>query len=260
LDLVVAIVGDEGIGPSTSATRTQRSTDELVPEKQNRFVLERNTSIHYNSTMSLRIDNLKIINIKFLRGQGYSLPEISNKLNVSKSSVLRYIKDVEILPEYLSDWAGKRGGSRKKRLLKEAQAFEEGKNLVDKLSKKDKMLYLSALYWAEGTKKDFSLSNTDPNLIFVFVKCLRDVFDLDDSRLLISVRIYEDIDKDKSLEFWARIVGISKDKMRGVNIINGSKLGKLEYGMCRVRISKGGDILKKIKGINSAVFESLMAL
>lgn len=201
---------------------------------------------------------LKIITqIKFLRTQGYSLPEVSRKLSVSRTSVLRHIKDVEILPEFLSEWAGKRGGSRKIRLYKEAQAFEEGKKFVDKLSEREKKLLLCALYWAEGTKSDFSLSNTDPNLIYVFVRCMRDVFKLDDDKFFINVRLYEDLDKDKCLEFWSNIVKIPKENLKGVNILPGKKKGKLIYGMCRVRIARGGDLLKQIMGINKAVFESL---
>lgn len=195
--------------------------------------------------------------IKFLRSRGYSLPEISREVRVSKNSVLRYIKNVQILPEYLSEWAGKRGGSRKIRLLKEAKAFEDGKKFVGSLSKREKMLFLAALYWAEGTKLDFSLSNTDPNLVKVFVECMREVFELKNDQFYINVRLYEDLDRDKSLSFWSEVVKIPKENLKGVNILLGKKKGKLEYGMCRVRIAKGGDLLKKIKGINRAVFESM---
>lgn len=204
-----------------------------------------------------RINSEKIEKIRFLRSQGRSLPEISNEVKVSRTSVLRYIKNVQILPEYLSEWAGKRGGSRKIRLRKEAQALEEGKKFIDRLSKREKMLFLCALYWAEGTKKDFSLSNTDPNLVKVFVECMRDVFNLEDDKFFINVRLYEDLDKEKSLEFWSKVVKIPKENLKGVNILVGKKKGKLEYGMCRVRIARGGDLLKKIMGTNRAVFESL---
>ena len=204
-----------------------------------------------------RITQEKIEKIKFLRRRGYSLPEISKEMSVSKTSVLRYIKNVQILPEFLSEWAGKRGGSRKIRLKKEAQAYVGGKKFVGNLAKREKLLFLSALYWAEGTKKDFSLSNTDPNLISVFVECLRDVFNIENDKLCINIRLYEDLDKEKSLNFWSRVVRIPKEEIKGFNILQGKKKGKLEYGMCRVRIVKGGDILKKIKGINRAIFESL---
>ncbi len=195
--------------------------------------------------------------IKLLRTQGYSLPEISDAVQIPKSTVFCYIKGVEILPEYIDQWMGKRGGSKKIKILKEQNALKEGKKLVGKLTNKEKMLFISALYWGEGSKGDFGLSNTDPRLIRLFVECLRGVFEIKNERLRVSVRIYEDLDREKCLLFWSEIVGIPKEEFVNVNVLSGKKKGKLEYGMCRVRVTKGADLLKKITGINKAVFEQM---
>lgn len=192
-----------------------------------------------------------------LRQQGYSIPEISNLVPVSKTTILRYVHGVEILPEYLKNWAGKRGGSKKKKLIKLEKAFEDGKKIVGEMSKKEKLLFLSALYWAEGSKKDFSLSNTDPGLIKVFISGIRDCLGIDDSRIRISIRLYEDLDPEICLTFWSSITEIPKDDFVNIDVLVGKKKGKLKYGMCRVRVLKGGDILKKIMGINKAIYENL---
>lgn len=194
--------------------------------------------------------------IRYLRRKGSSLPEISATLGVPKTTVFRYTKDVEILPQFRDILRSKRGGSKKRKQIKELQALEEAKQFMH-LSDREKLLLISALYWGEGTKKDFGLSNTDPNLIKIFVSGLRQVLGVTDDRLGISVRIYEDLDKDKCLTFWSAIVGIPKDRFVGVNILIGKKKGKLPYGMCRVRVKKGGDLLKKLAGINKIVSESL---
>lgn len=207
-----------------------------------------------------RITSSKIQEIKDLRSHGHSLPEISKALNVPQTTVFRYIKDIKILPEFLTEWSIKRGGSRKRKLLKETKAFEEGKTLVGNLSNKEKLLFLSALYWAEGSKKDFGLSNTDPMLIKIFVEGLREVFGITDDQLRVSVRLYEDLDKNKSLSFWSQIVSIPKEKFISVNVLFGKKKGKLEHGMCRVRVLKGGDILKKVNGINKAVIGAFVPI
>ncbi len=200
-----------------------------------------------------RISFEKIAEIRQLRSRGYSLPEISNQVSVSRTSALRYIKDVQILPEYLSEWAGKRGGSRKRKLLKHQRALEEGEQLVNELTEKEKLLILSSLYWAEGNKKDFILTNTDSDLIRVFVNILRQVLKVTNNQLKVSIRLYEDLDQEKSLDFWSQVVGIPKSKFLSTNIIPGRKKGKLQYGMCRVRVSKGGDLLKKIMGLNQVI-------
>lgn len=200
-----------------------------------------------------RLNKEKIKKIKSLRSRGYSLPEISNALNIGKTTVFYHIKNVEILPEFISEWKGKRGGSRKLKLRKENLALEEGKRLIKKLSDKEKLLFLCALYWAEGNKRDFILTNTDADLIKIFVNGLRKVLNIDESRIQVSIRLYEDLDREKSLSFWSQVVNIPKEKFINVHILHGKKKGRLQYGMCRIRVKKGGDILKKIIGINKVV-------
>jgi hypothetical protein len=198
-----------------------------------------------------------IAKMRILREQGSSLPEISEKVGIPKTTVLRYIREVTILPDYKAIWIAKRGGSKNKKLLQEEKALKEAEKLLKEISLKERMLFLSALYWAEGSKADFGLSNTDPDLIRVFVEGLREVFGITNDRLRVSVRIYEDLDRDKCLSFWSNIVNIPKEKFVNVNVLPGKKKGKLEYGMCRIRVSKGGELLKKIKAINKVIVNSL---
>lgn len=203
--------------------------------------------------MASRIPLQTIQKVKQLRSQGWSLPEISKELKLSKTSVLRYIKGVEILPEFLSQWAGKRGGSNKYKLFREKKALEEMQNLINELSSKEKLLIISALYWAEGEKKDFSISNTDPHLIRVFVNALRELFGLNNERFRLSIRIYEDLDPEKCIEFWSQVTNLPRENIISIIVLPGKKKGKLEYGMCRVRITRGGDLLKKIKAVGSII-------
>lgn len=207
-----------------------------------------------------KISIATIDKIKLLREQGYSIIEISQITKVSKTTVFRYIQNVKILPEFLENWLGKRGGSKKVMLQKQAIAIEEAKKIIVNISKKEKLLFLSALYWAEGSKKDFGLSNTDPELIKVFVNGLREIFNISDERFRVSIRIYEDLDKEQCLDYWSEIVNISKDKFVNVNILKGKKVGKLQYGMCRVRVTKGGDILKKIYAINKRIAHTFVPI
>ena len=71
-----------------------------------------------------------------LRKKGFSLPEITQVTNLSKTTVFRYTKDVDILPGYKEGWRIKRGGSRKRKLIKENFALEEAKNAINELSNK----------------------------------------------------------------------------------------------------------------------------
>lgn len=205
----------------------------------------------------MKLSLAQISEIKTLRAKGHTIPEISNKLNIAKTSVHRYASKIAILPEFLEEWKIKRGANRQRMLEKEKLALSEASKLVGKLSVKEKILFLSALYWAEGNKKDFIFTNTDAEMIKVFVDGLRDVLGVENERISVSIRVYEDMDINKCLDYWSYITGIKKEKFLGVNVLNGKKKGKLEFGMCRVRVLKGGDILKKIKATNRSLVLAL---
>ncbi|VVA44229.1 conserved hypothetical protein [Candidatus Roizmanbacteria bacterium] len=191
--------------------------------------------------------------IKLLRQKGYSLPEIKKVVNVGHGSVFRYIQGVEILPEYRKIWHSKRGGSFKRMKLAEKKAEEKADEYIVRLSEKEKLIFLSALYWGEGSKGDFGLTNSDPDLIKVFVLGLKEVFKIRTDRLRISIRIYRDLDKDKCLKFWSKITEVPVSKFVSVNVLDGKKNGKLLYGMCRVRVTKGADVLKYIRALKNRV-------
>lgn len=202
----------------------------------------------------------QVTHIRELRSKGYSIPEISKELNLINSTVFRHAKDVIILPEYSEEWRIKRGGSRKRMLAREKVAVESAQNLIVDLNAKERLLFLCALYWAEGNKKDFILTNTDPNLIRVFVYILRNDLNIEDDRLQVSIRVYEDLDSAKCLSFWSEVVGVPREKFTNIHVLPGKKIGKLQYGMCRIRVAKSNELLKLILALNVIVTNKIMSL
>jgi DNA-binding transcriptional MerR regulator len=203
--------------------------------------------------MSKRVTVKMLNEIIRLRQNGCTISEIKNKLKLGQGTVYRYTRQVNIMPEFLPAWLAKKSTSihRKQRDL--AVANEKAKKDIKMLSKKEKVLILSSLYWAEGSKSDFGLSNTDPSLIKVFILCLKDILQVQTDDLRVSIRIYEDLNKDKCLSYWSAITGVSKDDFVSVNVLKGKKAGKLSYGMCRVRVKKGGNLLKYILAIKDQI-------
>ncbi|MDO8514904.1 MAG: hypothetical protein Q7S14_00230 [bacterium] len=195
----------------------------------------------------------QIQKIKGLRENGFSLPEISNELKIPKTTVFHHARKFQVKPEFLELWKRKQGGSFQRMLIKQEAAYKEGQDFAKKLTDREKLILLAALYWGEGSKKDFGLSNTDPKLIKLFVNLLRGVLNIGDDRLRCGIRIYEDIDKNKSLEFWSHLTGIPKINFTGIQVLEGKKIGKLEFGMCRIRVLKGEKELKKLKGLYNAI-------
>lgn len=188
-----------------------------------------------------------------LRRRGRSIPEISRTLAIPRSTVLRYAKDVPILPQFLDRWKERRNASKyiSERAWHAANDFAS--HLVGGLSRKERILVVSALYWAEGNKKDLSFTNTDPGMIAVFMDILRDEFHIQQSDFKISIRVYEDLEREECLRFWSTITKINLQNNVSINVLRGKKAGKLRFGMCRVRIRRGGLILKTISAINRRI-------
>ena len=63
------------------------------------------------------------------------------------------------------------------------------------------------------------------------------------------MRIYEDLNRNSCLKHWSKITGIQLNNETSIYVLNGSKQGKLQYGMCRIRVKKGGLLLKKFFAI-----------
>ena len=132
---------------------------------------------------------------------------------------------------------------------KRAIAIQRAEALIGRPDDRMFAVMGASLYWAEGSKSDFSFSNSDPSMIRLFLYILRTIFSVADKDIVISIRIYEDLNKKKRLAFWSETTGIQLDKSTSVSVLSGFKKGKLIYGMCRVRVRKGGLLLKEFSAI-----------
>lgn len=89
-------------------------------------------------------------------------------------------------------------------------------------------------------------------MIKTFVSCLSEM-GVSKERLVIGLRLYEDIHKEKAIGYWAGIVGIEPSRISEITVLKGRKKGKLAYGMCRLRLKRGGEYLKLLKSIINLV-------
>jgi len=195
-----------------------------------------------------RVTDKEKLLIVSLRSRGYSLPEIMRATNRGGSTVFQYAKGVQIKPKYYNLWKSKQGASKYRAFKNWEVARDVAKKVLGTLNKRDKILIAASLYWGEGAKKDLSLSNTDAGLIKAFVDGLKEL-GITKDKLKVSIRIYEDINRNSAISYWAKIIDIPKKQISSINILKGKKEGKLKYGMCRIRVSKGGNYFKIIKSV-----------
>ena len=85
-------------------------------------------------------------------------------------------------------------------------------------------------------------------MVRVFVDCLR-VLGVKTEEIKFSIRVFDDISVNRAKHFWSQILEIPKTNVSYVNILPGKKEGKLKYGMCRVRVIKGGNYLKLVSSM-----------
>lgn len=102
----------------------------------------------------------------------------------------------------------------KKRSISEAIRYShitrfDAKQFTPKanLSHRDELLKVAGvmLYWGEGTKSrgTVALSNSNPMIIKIFLKFLRNICGIDNSRLHATIHYYEDQDLSTLLNFWS---------------------------------------------------------
>lgn len=205
------------------------------------------------------ISKKEIDKIIKLRSQGYSLTEIMKEIKRGGSTVHKYAKTVVLSDAARKILANKKESSRLRRDKAIISAKQKAQVILGDINKRDLIIFGSALYWAEGAKKDFNLTNTDTNLIKVFLSSLW-IMGVKKEDIRASIRIYEDVDVKKALNYWSLILGIPKSQFLSIQIQKGKKVGKYQFGMCRVRVIKAGNYLKLVNAINEVFIEKTFSV
>lgn len=188
-----------------------------------------------------------------LRRSGKSYKQIMNELRVPRAT--------------LSDWFSKIGWSvRLKRRLTRLGIIKSAKRLIalnDIRGKHLTQIYNEArqearkefetlkynplfiagimLYWGEGdkrTKQTTKLTNTEPEMIRLFVHFLKNVCAVPSERIRASLVIYPDLNSNRCIEYWSKQSAIPRNKFIKSSVISGRhRTRKLSNGICLVYVS-----------------------
>lgn len=127
--------------------------------------------------------------------------------------------------------------------------LHQSSKAIPRLGQKELLLIGASLYWAEGINREArkgyrlaSFTNSDPTMVKVFMRYLREVLKVSDDRIKPGVIIYPNLEAEKAKGFWARTTGLAKDSFWvTVAISKASKLRKasnyLPYGTVHLRIN-----------------------
>ena len=178
-----------------------------------------------------KTDKGDIVKIIKLRKSGLSIDSIHRIVPQGRSTIYRYIKDLKV------DFNLRGVGSKNKSIEEWKQTQIDATRLMGGVNRQSKMFVLASLYWGEGNKRELNIIKSDPELIRIFILCLKELGIIME-RLKISLRLFEDINHQEAKVFWSKVTGIDQKKITSIETIKGKKKGKLKYGMCRVRVQK----------------------
>ena len=184
-----------------------------------------------------------------LRRDGCSYTDIKRELNVSKSTLTLWLRDVPYKPNdaVLKRFVHARELSSlartKIRLESEKNALiAAGKDIGKTISKRDLLFLGLGLYMGEGSKSAMvRVANSDLEVIKLTMIWLKKVYGLRNNNFSIRIHLYPDSDVEKCLDYWARNTGIPRSQFHKTSIdrrTNKMKAhqGKLPYGTAHLTV------------------------
>lgn len=154
-----------------------------------------------------------------LRAQSWTLDDIARELGVAKSSVSKWVRDVEFTPNPRRHNYWTKDNPHPQQVAKEQEIerfIREGERTVGRMTDREFLLVGAALYAGEGFKTGASLgmANTDPAILLAFVHWLRRFFEIDESRLRVRLYLHEGLDLDAAERYWSELLSIPREQFR----------------------------------------------
>ncbi len=146
-----------------------------------------------------------------LRAQGWTMPEIAAELDVSRSSVSLWTRDVPYRPRRPRARVENGPNRLARQRLEEIESMKAwGRQVIGELTDRDLLIAGAALYAGEGAKRDGEVlfTNSDGRLIWLFLHWLRTNFVIDEARLRIRLYLHDGLDLAAANEFWSGLTSI----------------------------------------------------
>lgn len=158
-----------------------------------------------------------------LRKQGKSYNQIKKEIGVSKSTLSEWLRrfplskgQIRLLRDINEVRIEKyRNTMRLKRETKKLTYYNEQKQILIPLSKKEIYLAGLFLYWGEGAKTlhgQVDISNTDPSVLKFVLYWMTIALGIPKEKVRVNLHLYKDMNINETIEFWSRELGISKDQ------------------------------------------------
>ncbi|MFA5760137.1 MAG: helix-turn-helix transcriptional regulator, partial [Clostridia bacterium] len=179
--------------------------------------------------------------------KGLSVNYISKLLNVSKSSVSFWVKDIELTEEQKKELTKKtlsqlKGANKNKILgIERRRKYQEIGRIK---AKTEEILFVQGcmLYWGEGAKgRKIDFTNTDPLMIVLFVKFLKKYFNVKNEKIKIFINCYlnNNLTLEEIKNYWLNLLkldnrSLGKCYTKKGEIQDTGNVKKYPYGTCKI--------------------------
>ena len=203
---------------------------------------------------------------RLLRSDGASLDEIVLQLQVPKSTVRYWCRDIVLSQSQQrrifekQKMSGKEAAERvrQKRIVLIERLRKEGAKQIGRLSAKELLLAGTALYWAEGYRKgdgEFGFTNSDPTMIRFIIRWLKECCKVEADRIHARICINA-IHKNRMKEvkeFWIEATGLPEDqfsKPTFINVVSKKRYWNSNqyFGTLRVKVRRSTDLRRMVMG------------
>ncbi|KKU81277.1 MAG: hypothetical protein UY09_C0042G0011 [Parcubacteria group bacterium GW2011_GWA2_47_8] len=192
-----------------------------------------------------------------LRRKGLSYSKIAKELGIAKSTLSDWFSRTTWSRDIKADLTGRANYiSRKRlRLINKARCerFEAIRESNRQQAEKEFPMLLENplfvaginLYWGEGDSKAENavvrLANTNPEMIRIFSRFLREVCEVPPEKFRASLVLYPDLKDEVCKKFWSKASGVPLEQFHKTQYIQGKHPTKrLSHGICSVIVGGRG--------------------
>lgn len=198
---------------------------------------------------------------KMRKDEGMSVRKIAERLMVSRGSVSKWVRDVELTDQQkieLGTIGFEKGDNYRQSVKDSFRNRRKEQQLIGRNRAKiedNTYAFGCSLFWAEGdkSKNQMTFTNSDKNMIKLFFTFIKSKFNVKDEEWRISFNCY--LNDGMSIEdigdFWTNFLSLPKSCLRKATIkskyYNNTSKQKHPYGICRIRLNRT-DIVQQIYG------------
>ncbi|MDD5050423.1 MAG: helix-turn-helix domain-containing protein [Candidatus Pacebacteria bacterium] len=205
-----------------------------------------------------------------MRKRGESIRVIASSLNLSKSTVSLWCRNIELSGTQKTVLKQKQKTASNNALQKYRTKIKndknrriiryrlQGKKDVRKISNQEYFIAGLALYWGEGYKKsrgEVGFTNSDPIIIQTTLHWFMRFYKIEkkDFILRVSINKLHEYRAREVERYWSEIAGIPLTQFTKISLIKTAQrkiYGNMRehFGTLRVKVRRGTNLLERIKG------------